>query len=391
MFFGRVTRWDSAVSDRFAATRRALQILLTGLLFATVANGQRSGALIGVVVTRAQAEQSPDSVAAPTYQTVWMGADASGKFRVLVTIPGLVVPRHDGFWHVGVKQVCEFQSSESGGNESIEQVIWAAAIGKPGEVEQEQPCRQHKPDDYASPNGRTEDDKNKISQCGYTLTDIEFLSAELISQRQYTSQSEDCDARGGHYDETYSVRRFDSKEPLSFGELLGPRAGSAYTRAIPKTARNENGEDCGAPISATDNEWRIGRNDGRWAPFVHQSLGNFGCSVDALVRFHLPAADTGETSVISDWKAFQLKEPGLHDGFLAPTADLAIIVTKEEIKVYEVLGNARGTLLLTLPAREIVMVQWATGSHVADWTAQLDKISKEPQPQPIVRVKSGPK
>jgi hypothetical protein len=366
-----------------------VQIFLAGLLFATVANGQHSGALIGTVVTRAQAEQNPDSVAAPTYQTLWMGADSSGKFRVLATIPGLVVPRRDGFWHVGVKQVCEFQPSESGGNESIEQVIWAAAIGKAGEVEQERPCTPHKPDDYASPDGRTKDDKNKISQCGYTFTDIEFLSTVLISQRQYSSQSEDCDARGGHYDETYSVRRFDSKEPLSFRELLGPQAGTAYTRAIPKTARDENGEDCGAPISTTDNEWRIGRNDGRWAPFVHQSLGNFGCSVDALVRFRLPAADTGETSVISDWKAFQLKEPGLHDGFLGPSADLAILVTKEAIKVYEVLGNTPGTLLLTLPAQEIVMVRWATGSHVADWTAQLDKISKEPQPQPIVQVKPG--
>jgi hypothetical protein len=68
---------------------------------------------------------------------------------------------------------------------------------------------------------------------------------------------------------------------------------------------------------------------------------------------------------------------------------LAILVTKEAIKVYEVLGNTPGTLLLTLPAQEIVMVRWATGSHVADWTAQLDKISKEPQPQPIVQVKPG--
>ena len=75
LFFSKPTRWEFMASDRFAATRRAVQVLVTGLLFATVANGQRSGALVGVVATRAQMEEDPYSVAAPTYQTLWLGAN----------------------------------------------------------------------------------------------------------------------------------------------------------------------------------------------------------------------------------------------------------------------------------------------------------------------------
>jgi hypothetical protein len=101
---------------------------------------------------------------------------------VLATIPELIVPRRAGFWHVGVKQVCDFDEGTGGGggNESVGQTIWTAPVAKAGEVEQNRPCTPHKPKDYAPPSFRSEEDKNKISQCGYELTDIEFVSGELV-------------------------------------------------------------------------------------------------------------------------------------------------------------------------------------------------------------------
>jgi len=220
------------MSERFAVTQRAAQMLLASLLFAFVAKGQSAGVLLGLVVEPARAEEDPYSVAEPKYQTLWAAVDSNGKFGGLTTIPDLIVPRRRGFWHVGVKQTCEFEPNEAGGNETTDQVVWTAAIGKPGAVDLEQPCSSHKPNEYAPSYGRTESDRTKTSQCGYSLTDIEFLSAELISWKRYTSQSEACEPRGGHYSETYSVRRFESTEPLRFGELFGPQAASAYARAV---------------------------------------------------------------------------------------------------------------------------------------------------------------
>jgi hypothetical protein len=43
-------------------------------------------------------------------------------------------------------------------------------------------------------------------------------------------------------------------------------------------------------------------------------------------------------------------------------------------------------LLLTLPAHPIVMMQWSTGTHVEDWTSQLDKIAKQRLPEAVIHV-----
>jgi len=379
---------------------KLLKALAPGLALAwasaalvTPARGQQAGVLMGVVEARAEEAQDFDSIHVPKYQTLWIAPDAHGQFGVVATITELIVPRRDGFWHVGVKQVCEFDegTGEDGGNESIAQTTWAAPVGKAGEVEQQHPCTAHKPEDYAAPLGRGPEDNRKISQCGFDLADIEFLSAELISWREYESQSEDCEARGGRYNARHHVRRVDSNEALSFGELLGAQAGAAYAKAALVKPHDDNGEECGEEVSGRDDQWRIGRNAGRWAAFVNQNVGYFGCSVDAPIRFRIPSALTGETAVLSDWKAFYAIEKELEDGFVSPTGDLAMVITKTEIKLYEVREKAPGKLLLTLPGRPIVMVQWATGTHIQDWTAQLAKIARQHSPEPVVRVRADPK
>lgn len=389
----------SETKMRMVATRqlkvvlRGLLVLLATPLFATGARGQQSGVLIGVVEGRSEAEQDFASIHAPKYQTLWVAPDANGKLIVLATIPELIVPRRDGFWHVGVKQVCEFDegTGDGGGNESVGQTIWTAPVAKAGEVEQDHPCTPHKPEDYASPFGRSDEDKNKISQCGFTLTNIEFLSPELISLRKYSGQSEDCEPRGGRYSETDYVRRIDSAEAVSFGGLLGPLATKAYTKALPEKAQDGAGEDCGEPSADSDTGWGIRRTSRRWAAYASLSLGNFGCSASGVIDFRIPRSLTGESATPFDWKTFVAIEKELQDGYVSPTGDLAIAVTKTEMKFYEVREKVPGKVLLSLPARAIVMVQWATGAHVPDWTAQLQKIAGQPLLGPVVRVKSAAK
>jgi hypothetical protein len=207
----------------------------------------------------------------------------------------------------------------------------------------------------------------------------------------YAGQSEDCEPRGGHYSVTCYVRRFDSAEPVSFGELFGAPAGAAYVKAIPKKAHDDNGEACGEAGGGGDKDWRIGRGAGRWTAYMSQSVGNFGCSVDAPIRFSLPRSITGESAAPFDWKGFRAIEKELQDGYVSPTRDLAIVTTKTEMKFYEVQEKAPGKMLLTLPAHDVVTVQWATGTHVQDWTTQLGKIAGQTLPEPVVRVKAAAK
>jgi hypothetical protein len=59
------------------------------------------------------------------------------------------------------------------------------------------------------------------------------------------------------------------------------------------------------------------------------------------------------------------------------------------LKFYELRGGVPGNLVLRLPTKPIVMVQWATGTHIQDWTAQIGKITQQHLPEPVVRVKLG--
>jgi hypothetical protein len=135
--------------------------LAASLSAASPTLAQRAGVLIGT------AEGGSGMRAASTYRTFWIAPDAAGKYAVLATIPQLIVPRRDGFWHVGVQELCDFDppTEMSIGNEDRYQTILAAPIAQ--EVELVQTCTQHKPEDYASPYNRSEEDKDKISQCGF--------------------------------------------------------------------------------------------------------------------------------------------------------------------------------------------------------------------------------
>lgn len=373
---------EHAVSTASSAASRLL--LLLGCLLLTVPCRPQSGVLLGMATPQISDLQDFGSIVAPKYRTLWVAPDASGQLKVLATLPELIVPRRDGFWHVGVKQVCEFESA----NESLRQVVWAAPVGKPGTVEQTQPCTPHKPDDYAGPYLRTEEDKDKISQCGFQLLNVEYLSPEIASITEYGSQSEDCEPRGGHYSEVHYVLKLDSNQAVKFGQLLGEKASAAYAQALPDHAKNDMGvEDCGAPDSDEDVGWRIAHKLGRWRPYLNQSLGMFGCSVDAPIAFPLPTSLTGDPSKPLDWKPLRTKIAGIEDAYLSPGGDLLIAVFHAELKFFEAHGGVPEKLLLTLPAGQIVMAQWAQGKHVADWTAEMDRIAKQPPLAPVVKVK----
>jgi hypothetical protein len=68
-----------------------------------------------------------------------------------------------GFWHVGVKQTCNFSDS----NQSLAQVVWVARVTKTAEGVQNQPCTPPRPEDDRGPNFGTETDPDKIFQCGF--------------------------------------------------------------------------------------------------------------------------------------------------------------------------------------------------------------------------------
>lgn len=370
---------------------RKILLPAAAFLFVGTALAQRSSVLLGVAGASSNADrdtESFDTIHEPQYQTLWIARDASGELKVLATLPELIVPRQDGFWHVGVKQVCEFNDTlDGGGNENLRHVVWAAPATQAATVEQIRPCTARKPEDYAPPYARSEQDKNKISQCGFELVNLLYVSPQIISMSTYTGQSEDCEARGGRYNVDFKVRNFDSDTALSFGQLLGPKAHDAYVRALPAMGQGDGGEDCVESDKTRDTGWRIAHADGRWHPYVHQDLGYFGCAVDAPVSVVLPASLAGDTPAALSFKLLHSKIEGISDAYVSPNGDLLIAASGSETRFFELRGGIPGKLLMTLPASGIVMAQWATGTHVQDWTEKISALAKQHLPEPRMRIK----
>lgn len=368
-------------------------LLLTFLGVSSAA--AQSGVLLGIETasTPQGNNDETDAIHAPEYQTLWVARDKNGQLNVLSSIPQLVVPRRDGFWHVGIAQLCDFTPGEDFPNESLRQVVWAAPVGVAATVGQDSPCTPHKPEDYAPLYGRSDSDKGKLSQCGFELLNVQYLSPEIISASLYSSQSESCEARGERYSSTSTVRKFDSDAPVGFAQLLGPVAGKAYRSALPKHASDdmETESDCGEPDHTNDVEWNVHHERGQWRPVVDQTLGNFGCGVRAPINFPLPPSITGDRVPVFDWKVLKMKAEGMKDAFISPTGDLLIAVTDSGLQFYDFSGGTPGKVLLSLPAKPIVMAQWATGSHVADWTGQIGKLAAQHLPDPVIKASSNQK
>jgi hypothetical protein len=349
---------------------------------------QQSGVLIGVQEAPAQSQdaQTFDELSPPKYKTIWVAPDASGQLAVLATIPDLIVPRKDGFWHVGVGQACGYFPDPGGadeGNESMVQAVWRAPVAQAGIVPVSHLCAPRPAGDYA-PSVQV-NAQNKITQCGFQLTEIWYLSPAVISVKRYSGQSEDCEPRGGHYSDDSFVVEYNSDENLSVGEFLGPDAEAAYRKALPASGKSEDGDDCDFP-SNIDSGWLIQRRLGRWSIAVHQDLGPFGCAIDAPVRFRLPLSVTSDNSPVPDWKTLQASVKDLQDAYVSPAGNRIVIMTSTELQFCEFADGKPGKVLLHIPVQPIVMLQWSTGTHVQDWTNQLTELAKHPLPPPKVQV-----
>ena len=327
---------------------------------------QRHAVLLGVLDSVASTDDGVsdfDAVHAPQYRTVWIVADTAGTLTVRASVPELVVPRADGWWHVGVTQVCEID--RDGNVENKRQVVWALPATRAATVADSASCPAQ---------------QDSIKPCGVMTVEVEYVSPQLISTSRFTGQTEDCEPRGGRYAIDYAVRTFESDSDLGFGELLGPRARAAYERAVPKKGQSDAGNDigCGEPDPMTQTGWRIAHAL-HWYPYVHQDLGYFGCAVDSLIDMRLPARYTGESNApaVVGWKHWQPRIPGIVDAFVAPRSDMLIAIMPHKLEFFALLHDgALGKPLLELPAERVVMAQWAEGAQIARWSTELAALTQ---------------
>jgi hypothetical protein len=108
-------------------------------------------------------------------------------------------------------------------------------------------------------------------------------------------------------------------------------------------------------------------------PVLMEELGTGDCQLLPVVDVALGGALTGHDVLRPRWDVLAKQHKGLVDAFSSPRGDLVIARTADSLFVHLGDGAKVGRRIGAIPftARQIVMIQWATGRNVARWNQEI--------------------
>jgi hypothetical protein len=292
----------------------------------------------------------------PGERTLWI-AQTGAEIQVR-EIPNLLVPRTDGFWHMGTKEVRK--------GENLERYIWTAPLGQ-------------KPTPHETNPHWTESSESVQSE--QTVRDLLFVGDKYLAVKLFEADM------GGNYGEstTYYVSNFQ-KPNLDFGKVrldisavLGPAGLAAFSKAAnAKQDMTFEGTDCAPFWKPTPSDWTISRKKGRWVAQANGVLadrscaGLFGRMFDLNLK--LPRNVVGYDELATGWTTVEKAFTGATDAFESLNHQFLIAVTDKEIIVCRLDSDKVAAVVHREKLREnetVVMAQWALGKSVSRWDEQV--------------------
>jgi len=324
-------------------------ILALALLACPSIAAQRSGLLLGYWDQTGQ-----------QHRTLWV--HHSGDAAAAQVIPGLLVPRKTGFWHLGSYFTLNAE------DQSDDQHIWALPADR-------------QPAIVLAPNERMVK-AWADGACQDISREIHFVGPSYIS---YTTQAGYSCGPHPDFETELRVAPLDQLEGkrIPASRVLGPAAPAAIRNGI----EHAQGSQCYEPPRVDERNWQITRRQGHWAAEGWaETARTCGYGVNFAIHLPLPESVVGYDRLPAGWDRLKHSIPGLFDAFCSPTGDILVATTEMELLVYRLDHGKLGRIILRrtwthlqLDSREgrnnlpMVMAQWATGPNVARWTRELPK------------------
>lgn len=324
----------------------------------------QSGVLIGLSPGRTSSQ--PDAPFAG-HETLWVTMDGAGvRIR---TIPELLVPRRSGWWRAGVVIGC---SGQSGEESSITEVLWTRAAADSADVVAPEHCA----DTTETPSPDSVDAEVIFRSygsrdCVTNQYEITFVGSNHIGFRYRSGQTEACEPRGGRTTSNAYVRHLGSDSSTSLTELLGPGA----DRRVASTIRaSEDSQYCESPHEEEPGaELYITRRAGRWRPVAFFRGWMMSCEIEQEVNAMVLRSVTGPDVLNPPWTEVRRVYASAIDAFSAPNGDFVFVRAGDSLYVHATSGGTIGAPLgtITVGERSVLMIQWATGAHVARWDREI--------------------
>ena len=342
----------------------------------TPAAAQTSGVLIGIRLSGIN-----ESDTTHRYETLWIVNSRQSPFRA--TLPDLIVPRATGFWRAGVAATCVRPEADA----RIDQLWLVPAAQRPtlGGA-----CPTVTASDIPG-YGIALDSANHAALdtvtvvCQIERVEIHFVNGDYVGTFDTSSQTEECEPRGGRYGYGPTIRRWESDSGLTLQQVMGHEVDSAFASAARRAVRSAPAEECelftkGPERQASSaqmiEEWYVERWRGRWRPSVFRHIYGSDCSFDGPATLSLPRSFTGHDALRPAWSVVVRALPKAGDAVSSPAGDLVIAFTSDSLFAFESNGTKLGACVLAMPfeRQRVVMVQWAIGRHVARWSEALARL-----------------
>jgi hypothetical protein len=289
-------------------------------------------------------------VAIDSEQTLWI-ASVNGKMQV-IAVDDYVIPRKDGFWRVlplrsFPPDVVAFPLAKS------KDTITAEQKASP-EKKEDQTEGQDQSDQETQP------DLNEVHR-----QEVKFLSPLYISIYTETEKSEGYSLLQAAERTGESMLVFADAH-LSIPEHVGMRD------VKPCLALRNEDEDANNYEEYASQQETLGivRARGKWR--YDGSISLRGFSTNCAVSLVPPKNIVGQTELFPAWKEIKDVYPDADDAFSSPNRDLLLVFYQNRLMVAPIRQGKVGKPLLRLEVNgKPVMVEWALGRYVDDWTKQL--------------------
>lgn len=293
------------------------------------------------------------------YRTIFIRSH--NKDTVSVSeMEGILLPRMTGFWKIEVNR--------ENVDDKVNDDIVAYPIDKTVDSEAE------RKDQKKEQNNDKEQDKIRELKDEKTIKNILFVSNNYISIENIYHRN-----KGQRYLEFYPVDNIDNNTPIKLSDIMGESGKEALIEGFNKDiiSRNEEYKNSLVDINPKEESFGLFRRNGYWMfkgrvnyikedKYIYEDFNINAFPPEELVSFD---------ELAIPWNVIKTDVPEALDVFISPNKDIAVILTHNEILVYQInngkLEDEPIEKIGLNSAEKVVMAEWAVGRYPQIWERQF--------------------
>ena len=285
------------------------------------------------------------------YRTLWIYPE--GNSLKVIEGNGIIVPRDDGFWKVGVKSITKKRWTED--------VLYAVpGKKKPGKL---------KVSDFTEDTGGFRD-------IGILFVGNNYVSTEFNSEGYTKGAAHPFNVNGLT---VFSLKNLT--KPVNISEIMGKGANEKLLKDSKKYLQTHPNDKDKLADKGSPDSWGLVRRNGTW---VLRGFIDYSCEAARSCFAHYDINMTPPPSLVShdgltpSWQIIKRNIPTTIDAFSSPDGNLLGVMTPKQLLLYRAKGNINfnnPTLKIAMKKVEFpVMIQWATGGYVNAWTVKIREL-----------------